>query len=620
MEELLAQIQAMTAGLGGLGDSLNGFTSQQDAANNGLKQGRDDMGRFTAAGSGAQSTMGQAFESFAGGANKAADAIHSLGAGAMSVLTGQIPSTTQAASMLGNALESGITGAADKAGEALSKLGPEGEAAGAAIEALGAVVGATVGQLTTLAGVAIDVNEKLDVMSARFEALTGSSKGGDAAFDTVMKLGQNLPFATSQVEGWATSLLKAGVSAGQLESRLKAVAAAEAFGAGGGAAAETLFKRLGEGGAAADQFLKELQKNSRRAWEPLRGMGITMKDLGGDAAVAKMNAKQLSDVITQAMTVKGAGPLEALGNTLPVILSKAQEGLRSLFDGLEPSIKPFMASVKSFFGEFNKGGVAINTLKPIVTSVFGTMFEVATWAFNAIHKGFLYLVIGGLTVYIALRPIINAFRSLFASTQFITGLKIALALLAVPLVLIAGLVAVLAIPFVVAGIVIFAFVTNTIRVLGILYDWISDFVGMIGSSGSAIIDGLVGSIDIGAFIDKMGGLAKAGLEAFKGVFGIASPSRVMLEHGQEDIAEEGLGAGVEKGATKVKASFAKLREGATAGGKVKALGAAGASGGGEVHNHYHYSGPIENYGRFREYMQRFLEEVAMEAGAAPGQS
>lgn len=623
LDSLKSGFEGLTSPVADLKSALAGLTSQQDAANNGLKQGRDELGRFTSAGGGAQSLMGRAFEGIAGGANKVAASIHSLGAGAMSVLTGQIPSTTQAASQLGQALDAGITGATNKAGEALSKLGPEGAAAGAAIEALGAVAGATVGQLTALAGVALEVNERLTLMTDRFAAFSGGAAAGKALQASLE--GLNLPFAKSQVEAWALALEKAGVSADKVADRVKAVAAAEALGEGGGGAATSIFKKLGDGGPAADKFIKDIAAGSRHAWADLHNMGIQMSDLGGKAAVAKMSAEQLSEAISKAMQEKGKNPLADMGNSLPVILTKAQEGLRSLFDGLD--IKPFMAEVKSFFGEFSKGGVVINTLKPIVTAVFGLLFSWATMAFHAIHVGLLQLVIYALQGYIALRPMITSFMDLAKSGETTRGLGDALKMVGTIVLIVAGVVAAMVAEWVQTTIEVFA----VIGALDQLGDSISEAVGqglaaLSGLASGAVdaasnfISGLVQGIvaGAGAVVDAVKGLASSALGAFTGAFGIRSPSKVMLEHGEENIGGAAA-TGVDRAQPRMKASMARLSDGAGKGGK---RGGMSSDDGGRsvTFNNCTFWGTTEE--KIRALWWRFLEETAGEAGAAgaaPGQ-
>jgi hypothetical protein len=602
--------------------SLAGLVSQQDAARNGLKQGRDEMGRFTASGQGAASTLTKGFNAIASGAKAVTPALAALGGTVVMLATGQVPTATQAGAALGNVLSGALTGAASKASDALSKLGPEGAAAGAALEALAGVGGAVVATLLTVSGMIVDVTQKMDLMRDRFAAFTGSAASGKALQAALGKL--DLPFASSQVNAWALALEKAGVAASKVADRVKAVAAAEALGEGGGEAATAFFKRLGEGGPAADKFMQELGKGSRRAVMMLKEMGVSMADLGGQAAVAKMSAEQLQDAVSKALQKKGAGPLADLALTLPNILTKAQEGLRSVFADLGPVVKPFMQEVKALFGEFNKGGPIVKQIKPIVTEVFVAVFRALKNVTMAVHEmvqGFLgtakvttiWTTIGSVlrTVVGVIGKIVSFVGGLLANEKVVLGLKIAAIGLAVGLFL--ALAPLLLIMAAAAGIVAAFVAVGT----GIAYliGYLADFASAAWDTGKAIVDGLIGGVDIGAFVAKMEGLASQGLAAFKSIFGIASPSKVMREHAQEDIVEDGAAEGVDRGAPAFKKSMTKMREGATPKGK-RGAALAGADAG--VYIDLRGSTFIgTDEGLIRRTIERIWEEMAAAAGAQP---
>lgn len=622
-EEFEAAGEAASAFEDSLASLPSALLSTQAAAAQAGTAARDAQGRFIAAGDGAKKA-GAGAMSMGGAMQKAAGAISSIGKAALAIATGSMPSATQAGAQLGEAIGGALTGAADKAAGALSALGPEGEAVGEALQAVTAVAAATIGTLATLAGIAIDVTQELGLMTDRFAALSGSAAGGAAVTAMVQNLSKTLPFATAQIASWATSLEAAGFKGAQLESSIKAVAAASALmGDQGAAAASNLMKKLAEGGDGAKKLLDAIQKGSGKSNKLLADMGLSSKDLAAamgmtDAAFAKatISADQMNAAIAKALQKKGAGPLEDLGNTVPEILGKAKEGILSLFDGLGPSVKPFMAEVKAFFGEFSKGGTAINTLKPIVTSVFSTLFSWATTATHAIHAGFLMITIAALKVYIAMKPMIDRLKQLAQSSTFITGLKVVLFALALPFLLIAVnvLIAAAAVALIVAGFVILG---------GIIAEVVGAIVGFVGDAASAIADwvsgaasaasdfvaGLVNGIVSGAasVVSAVSNLASSALGAFTGALGIHSPSTIMLEHGEDNIAGAAA-TGVKKGTSKVEDAMAKM-------GSSEPGSPDGKSGGGsgKKEYHFHYDGPVESYPVFRENMHRWLEETGAEA-------
>jgi len=462
----------------------------------------------------------------------------------------------------------------------------------------------------------------------------------------------NLPFATSEVNAWAQALLGAGVKGKQLEADVKAIAAATALmGEAGGAAAETLFKRLGEGGPAADKLLKTFQDGGPKADKLLKEMGLSLADLGGQAALAKMTSEQLHEAIAKAMQKKGENPLKDMALTLPAILQKAREGFLSLFNGAGPAVKAFMQAVQKLFGEFNKGSPLIKTLKPIVTDVLSALFSMATKAVTAIHGIFTWLMngakAGGIfsgvitaakstwstlvtifkVVQTALTPIIALFKGLLANAMVMKGIKTIFTVIAVVIGAVVATLATLVAAFAVVAAGIAAFVGLVVGAISGVVGEVASFVESIidalsglgpGASGAAsnFVGGLVEGIKagIGAVVGAVGGLASAALGAFTGPLGIHSHSDVMIEHGDENIGGA-LAEGLDKGQGKAKAASARMAEAVQPGGGKG--GAQGRDGGGEVHKHYHYSGPVEHYPTFREHMKRFLAEIAGEAGAQP---
>lgn len=609
--DILAGLPAI---LGTAADSLKSFVGLTDAAKNGLSQGRDALGHLTGSAAPLNAAMGAT-----------ASAIKSVGDMALSMANGPLPTAQQAMTAVGQTLAGGITSGAHTAAEALSGLGPEGAAAGAALEGVAAVAAATVGTLSTLAGIAVEVTEKLGLMTARFSALGGGEVMGAKTLAMVQQLGQSLPFTTAQIGGWAQGLQKAGIQGRELEAAVKAVAAAEALGEGGGAAAENMIKKLAEGGKGADTLVKSLQEGGGRSNKLLADMGLTAADLAkalgktpAQFSKMKLGAAETAHAIEAALAVKGKGPLEEMGNSFPVLIAKVREGFFSLFEGLGPAVKPFMAAIKSLFGEFSRGGGVINAVKPILTAVLTTAFSWATKAVGAIHGivtwllasgkagGFFSGAIGMLKsgwgalvsifglVKAALAPVIALLKAIFSNAMVLSGIKtiftgIVGAIVAV-IVIIAGL-----------GAAIGVVVGFAAGIVGALAGMAAGAVSAAANFVAGLVDGITAGA--GAVIAAVQGLASGALSAFTGALGIKSPSTIMLEHGEENIAGA-LGTGVDKGGPKVDKAMAKLGSGPVGKGKGFATQAAGGD------RHFHYSGPLEHYPTFRDHMNRFLDETA----------
>ncbi len=484
----------------------------------------------------------------------AADGIKAFGGVVKSLSSGDLPTAKEAMGALGAALGGAVTSGAHKASEALAGLGPEGAAAGAALEGLAAVFSATIGLMTQFMGMAIEVSQKSDMMRDKFAALAGSAAGGKAVQAMLSHL--NLPFASSEVNTWAQSLMAAGIHGKQLEADIKAVAAATALmGEQGGAAAQSFFKRLGDGGPAADKLLKDIQQGGRRSDAMLKEMGLSLADLGGKAAVAKMSADELHNAVAKAMAKKGAGPLADMALTLPAILQKAREGFMSLFGGAGPAVKAFMQSVKSLFAEFNKGSPIINALKPIMTGLLTTLFGWATKAVNAIHGIVSAFAKGGQSAGIfggaisvlkagwkalveifgvvktALAPIFALLKMIFTNATVLKGIRTIFMLIAGAILVVVVMFAVMAaIATTIVGVIVGVFGTVVGAVMGIvggITEAISGLVDAASSGASGFIDGLLGGITggAGAIIGAVTGLAGSIKSSLLGALGIASPSK-----------------------------------------------------------------------------------------------
>ncbi len=477
-------------------------------------------------------------------------------------------------------------GATGKLQELLAKLGPEGAAAAAALGVLAIAITATVGALLGMADAAISVIEKRAALLATFSALAGGEAGGAKTLAMVQKLGQSLPFATSQIGDWAKSLMSAGLQGKSLEGAIKAVAAAQALmGEGGAHAAQELIKKLAEGGAGATKTLKTIQEGGPKANKALAEMGLQVRDLAKamgmtpeQFAKAKIGTEEMAKAIEKALAQKGKGPLDELGSTFPVMIAKVKEGFFSLFSGLGPSVKPFMAAVKSLFSEFYKGGSVITFLKPLVTSVMSTLFSWATKAVNALHGVMGALLSSGksggmlagavsalksawstvLTIFHLVvsgaQPLISSLKAIFSNAAVLDGLKmifkgIAIAI-GVVVVVVAAVTAAFAalVGLIAAGIagavgVIAGFVSKVAgagaRIISAVKGWAAAFSGVGRDMVSGLVNALMGGI--GRAVAAAVNLAKSALMAAKAAVGSNSPAKAFIQLGNDMGAGQVIG-------------------------------------------------------------------------------
>lgn len=527
----------------------------------------------------------------------------------------------------GMAPASGLVGAVAKG---LAKLGPEGQAAAAAILVLHAVIATTVGALFSMAEAAIDVVQQRAALLATFSALGGGAAQGAKTLAIVDQLGISLPFATEKVGEWAKSLQSAGFQGAALKSAIGAVAAATALmGESGGAAAEKMLKQLAEGGQAATKMLKQIQEGSPKSARLLADMGLRIEDVAKAAGMsvkqfkaAHLGAEAMAKAVEKALAKKGAGPLEAMATTFPVMLAKVKEGLLSTFEKLGPAVKPFMKAVKSLFGEFSKGSPLIKTLQKVVTVVFTVLFGWATRAVKAIHGIFTWLMASGKssnffgsaikllkgawtgvvtvfsTVKAAMSPILDLLKKIFSNAMVLSGIKTIFTLIAGAITVVIVLVAA-----VLGGIAMIA---------GVVAGAVGALIGLGAAAlgaASDFIDGIINGITggTGGVVEAVSNLASSALAAFKSILGIASPSKVMAKMGGHFTA--GAAQGIDAGAPKVEASASKVG-GAAAGGASKGMGG-GKGGGGKGASVTFEKGAIQIDGAGKSAMEITEEMLAV---------
>jgi hypothetical protein len=272
---------------------------------------------------------------------------------------------------------------------------------------------------------------------------------------------------------------------------------------------------------------------------------------------------------------------------MPVILMKVKEGVMSLFEKLGKPMGKLMAAIQKLFSQFYKGTPTMKFFQGVVTTVFTFIFKYATMAINGIRTVLTGIgpAIKKVTTFLA--PVITILKAIFTNATVLKGIKtifmvigaVILTVVAI-FVLLGSMVAAVGIAF---GIVVAAIGTAIAWVAGVIGEaveaisgFFSGLSGEASSLGSSIVDGLVGGLDIGAFVAKMADMASAGLAAFKGILGIASPSKVMMQMGEHTAG--GAAQGIDKGAAKVDSAAEQMGAGAAGAAKGGAAGAKGGKG------------------------------------------
>lgn len=544
----------------------------------------------------------------------------------------------------------GIMGNADGFSESLEGVRRMGEAVIGPLTIGVAILGAYAEALGTLAKMAISATQEKDQLRSVFDVLNEGN--GQQLLDDLEDLAATLPFTSDRLGAWAKGLLAANVKGKALETGIKAIAAATAImGESGGAATETLIKRLKgieeSGGKVKldNKFIKQLQAAGINLGDLAKQLGVTPEKL----KTMTLSAKQLGDAMQQALIAKGAGPLAKLGNTWSVISAKVQEGFEDAFEDLGDLVGPFMAELQSLASEFFAGGIASKDWSSAVRAALTGAFEVATKFVNFVHKGFLEAQIAILQVRIAIKPLTSALGDLgaggLAVDVVLYVLKGTLITIAVVLGLVALAVGLIASPFIIAGTAI-AFLAGKVSIAGESFGSFSTKVkdsaagvmsavsGFVTSAATSLIMlpieaakaglnfvlGLVQAITTGQgpVADAVKALALSAVNAITGALGIKSPSRVMMRMGA--YTAEGLAMGITGGAAGVEAAATDTAGAAVGGAAAGATGGRRGGGkGGIVINIEDGAIRIEGAGGdvralTREAFVQALEEAALQAG------
>lgn len=457
----------------------------------------------------------------------------------------------------------------------LSQLGPKGMAVAVALVVVTAAVSAVAAAIYGMASAAIRFSQEKDAMLATFDALAGGAEVAADIADMIDAMALELPFTGDKLAGWAKSLLAAGISADQLEGKITAIASATALmGESGGAAAEALMKRFAMAAEAGQQV-----KLDRRVLSQLAAAGVSATSLAAALGVPaeklssmSIAADKLGNAMEKALVDKGAGALQAMSLTWKTITDRFHDAIGDLFEDLGPAVRPFMAEVAALFAEFNAGGAIMGTTKGVVTSVLTSLFSLATKVVHALHYGFLVVEIAAFKVAIAIAPIVLWLRAVLSNAVVLRGLAIALAVLALPFVLLAVAIALAFAPlfilmaiFAAIAFAVGAVVTAVLWLLGVIYDFAASALSALGgwasgaiSAAGDFISGLVSGIVSGggAVIAAVGRLASSAVSSFKAALGISSPSKVMMRFG--GYTAEGFASGMDAGTVRVQASARRM--------------------------------------------------------------
>lgn len=509
-------------------------------------------------------------------------------------------------------LKDEVSGPAKKAANALDSVnkllagGTEGTAvlvsgmaaAGVAIAAVGvAAVALGAALIYSAAKFAIFSSEAKQASLSTWDALGGGLIVGAEVDDMLDDLKGSLGVSKDALGEFATSFLKMGINSKEaLETLTTAAISAEAVTKGAGQGFVDLFQRVD---AAAQTSGSKIAMPFAKLQKALIGAGLNIGDMAKQMGMSEaafsdqmsnggIDAKKFGDAMQTAITQKGVKALDRLANSSANIKKMFEENIGDMFEDLSDIVGPFIGEVKSFFGVFQKDAPSAKAMTAGIRGVLTEVFGVLTKVVPIAKHFFLDMVILGLRAYIAAKPIAKSIQDIVDKFQASSAATTALTMLGDGLLVVAGAVAIVIGAVVGMGAVI---TIATVALLGIAAAVVGVVAGALGAlaewvlgaqlAANNFVAGLVTGIMNGAgqVIGAVKGLAGSATGAFKSALGIASPSRVMLEMGQQ--TGEGFAVGMGDTASDVHGAASGVADAAVKGASGgDAAGAASSSKGG----------------------------------------
>jgi hypothetical protein len=409
-----------------------------------------------------------------------------------------------------------------------------------------------------------------------------------------------------------------GLAAGnadEMQSSIDRVSGATSLGrAELGKYTDQLYK-MGLRGANLDQALEGVALKAQVQGEAAAN---AFAGWAAGAAMAGGSVKRLTDDVKARLGGIAAKQMLSLG----VQSKKLGESFDALFSGLKiEGLLRGLSSVTSMFSQANASGQA---LKSMITVMFGPLINGAESAGLVVKRFFQGMVIGALTIGIALLKVRNWFKATFGSPEILKGFDLQKA------AVYAGVIAVgaLAAELTIAGAAMAALAGYLAVVLlpiykfgKAAYDVYNVFASIDWSElGTNLVQGIVRGVKGGArwVIDAVRGLGESAMAAFKSKLGIASPSKMFAKLGV--TLPQGVQAGIERGKPGLDRDVAELVDvpelaapGAKQGPAAPAAPGAkqGPAATGPIAFHFgefHFHGT----GQTREWAQEFRQRLAEE--------
>jgi hypothetical protein len=337
----------------------------------------------------------KSLESSAKSLEKQMTKAHALGdsekVGKLSVQHSKLVDALDKSSVGTSSFSKSLSGLSAELGPALLILG-----------AYAAVIGGVVAALVAGAGIALSAVAFKNETIAAFTALTGSAKVGKETLGIIRELEKSVPETEAQLVERAKGLLAMGLDTKSLKGALRDISNVSA--AFGDAGANSITKVM-ERSLSTGKF-----KISAKQLLPA---GISEKDLAAElgytpaAFEAMMKAGAIGadrglSALHSVIQKKMGGLAADKVLSLPGLMNKFKDNISHLFEGVD--VKPFLQGLKQIVDLFDTTKASGATMKWVVESIFNKGFKSSGGILLSVKHGIQDIIIGGLKLYIALRP------------------------------------------------------------------------------------------------------------------------------------------------------------------------------------------------------------------------
>lgn len=441
-------------------------------------------------------------------------------------------------------LQDQITGQRDAAlsaaemGEEVGSLAPLYAAAGTAVLAFAAAVGAGV---YAGAKLAIDAAEAKQDTLDMLEAMLGSAQAADDTYGRIIDITDSVAISQARATELARQLSAAGVTnKQQLVDAIQSIGEVESvLGGEAGSKIQNVLERAAQTGKfklQAKQLVGtgvQVQKLYEEiALRTHKGVAQVKAEVEKGTLDAGVGISALNEVLTQKFGGAAARQFLDFGSQV----QHFKDNVSQLFEDVDTG--PFLDALHQILSVFDKNTESGRALKEIVTRGFDAIFRAATALAPAVSWVFKEMIILALEAYVWVKK----------NGETIERLKIAFEILgAVAAIALAPFIAMVAAATVGIGLAI-GVVYEFLNAIGAVGQMISDEYNLFVSIGSYLIDGLVQGVKNGAaaVANAVTGIARDALNSFKNVLGIHSPSKVMAQMGGH--LTMGLVEGIDRGA------------------------------------------------------------------------